>query len=195
MKKYFAEFFGTFTLSFVVGLLVSGQFAPFTPFMAAVTLGLFVYTIGVLSGCHINPAVTIGLLSIGKIKIDQASRYIVAQFLGAFLAVLILGKLSRILLPVMAAPNYLSGFAEMMGTMVFTFGIASVVYGKAPAQMNGFVVGGSLLLGIVVAAAIGSAGILNPAVAITVRAFNPTYVVGQIVGAVLGFNLYKHLQK
>jgi len=195
MKKYFAEFFGTFTLSFVVGLLVSGQLAPFTPFMAAVTLGLFVYTIGVLSGCHVNPAVTIGLLSVGKIKLNEATRYIASQFLGAFVAVVVLGQLSRVFVPIMSAPNYLSGFAEMMGMMVFTFGIASVVYGKAPSQMSGFVVGGSLLLGIIIAAAIGSAGVLNPAVALVVRAFNPTYVVGQVVGAVLGFNLYKSLQK
>ena len=102
MKKYFAEFFGAFVLSLVVGLSVSGQFPIVTPVLAGLTLGLFVYTIGVISGCHINPAVTVGLLSIGKIKMNEAAKYIVAQLLGGILASVLLVQMSLSLPPILA---------------------------------------------------------------------------------------------
>jgi 16S rRNA (uracil1498-N3)-methyltransferase len=50
---------------------------------AALTLALCVYTLGPISGCHINPAITLGLWSIGKIKSWKVLNYIVAQVLGA----------------------------------------------------------------------------------------------------------------
>lgn len=194
MKKYFAEFFGAFTLSLVVGFSVSGTFPIVTPVLAGLTLGLFVYTIGALSGCHINPAVTIGLLSIGKIKMGEAAKYIVAQLVGGFLASALLVYMSVSLPPILAG-GMTQVLAEMLGTMLLAFGVASIVYGKVSDVASGLVIGGSLLLGISVAAMMGSAGILNPAVALGLNAYHPTYIVGQIVGAVLGFNLYKNLQK
>lgn len=194
MKKYFAELFGAFTLSLVVGLSVTGQFPIVTPILAGLTLGLFVYSIGVLSGCHINPAVTVGLLSIGKVKIDEAVKYILAQLVGGFLASLLLVQMGYLLPPILAGGTT-QVLAEVLGTMVFTFGIASVVYGKVKDEASGLVIGGSLLLGISIAAMMGSAGILNPAVGLALNAFHPTYILGQLAGAVLGFNLYKALQK
>lgn len=63
-KKYFAELVGTFTLSFVVfEAVAAGVAVPLpVPVIAALTLGLFVYTIGSILGCHLNPAVTVGFL-------------------------------------------------------------------------------------------------------------------------------------
>lgn len=194
MKKYFAEFFGAFVLSVVVGLSVSGTFPIVTPILAGLTLGLFVYTIGALSGCHINPAVTIGLLSIGKIKMNEAAKYIVAQLLGGFLASVLLVQLSITLPPILAG-GMTQVLAETLGTMLLAFGVASIVYGKVSDVASGLVIGGSLLLGISIAAMMGSAGILNPAVALGLSAFHPTYLVGEVLGAVLGFNLYKNLVK
>ena len=55
------------------------------------------------------------------------------------------------------------------------------------------VVGGSLLLGIAVAALLGSNGVLNPAVALGIGSFNVMYVLGPILGSVLGMQLYKRL--
>lgn len=189
MKKYVAEMFGTFTLSFLVFLSVSGTFMVPTPVLAALCLTMFVYAIGSISGAHLNPAVTIGLFSIKKIKLDEAIKYIVFQFLGALLAVFVLKQLSvAIVSPV--AGGYKEFLAEMLGMVVFTFGIASVVYDKAP----GFIIGGSLLLGISLAALIGSAGILNPAVALTLHAFFPTYLGGEIIGSLIGFSLYRWLK-
>ena len=83
-KALAAEFFGTFGLALGVLISVSNPAFPVpTPIIAGLTLGLFVYTIGPISGCHINPAVTIGLASIGQIEIPKAVTYIVAQFAGA----------------------------------------------------------------------------------------------------------------
>ena len=69
LKPFVAEFFGTFILSLVVMLSVmaGSQFPIATSFLAAITLGIFVYSIGHISGSHLNPAVTIALWSIKKI--------------------------------------------------------------------------------------------------------------------------------
>jgi glycerol uptake facilitator-like aquaporin len=194
MKKYLAEALGTATLTLVVGLSLAGNFPVSTPVLAALTLGLFVYSIGNISGTHINPAVTVGLWSIGKISRLEAFRYIGAQFTGAAAA---LGLMSMMVtLPVLTINNSLTtGIAEMIGVFFFTFGIASVVYGRTPSSLSGVVVGGSLLLGIAIAATLGTNGVLNPAVALGIGSFGVMYVLGPVIGAVLGMKAYQYLQK
>src|ERR1035437_2094236 len=193
-KVYLAELIGTFALSFVIFLAASGSNLPLAiPVIAGLTLGLFVYLIGGISGCHINPAVTIGLLSIKKIKWQDAVGYIISQFVGASLAIVLGVMLFHVNQP---NPNLSSVSlaifcAEALGTFFFTFGIASVVYEKVPHQMSGIVVGSSLLFGILIASLSDSFGILNPAVAFSLHAMNWTYLLAPIVGSVLGFNVYK----
>ena len=84
-------------------------------------------------------------------------------------------------------------FAEALGALFFTFGIASVVYGKTPHDASGAVVGSSLLLGIACAGLAGSLGVLNPAVALALGVFNWAYIIGPIVGSIVGMNLYRQL--
>lgn len=191
MKKYLAELCGTFTLSLLVYLSLSGQFPISTPILAALCLTVFVYTIGGISGAHINPAVTIGLLTLGKIKLDEAVKYIIFQFFGAVLAIWLFNYLHVTVLSPVIPGGVETFFAETLGTALLTFGISSVAFGTAP----GFIVGGSLLLGISVSALIGSAGILNPAVALTLGAFYSTYVLGQLAGSIAGFYLYRYLSQ
>jgi aquaporin Z len=93
MRKYIAEFIGTFSLVFIgcgsaviagtsavgpagIGLLGISMAFGFTVVAMA-------YAIGGISGCHINPAVTIGILAAGKMKGKDVVGYIVAQCLGA----------------------------------------------------------------------------------------------------------------
>ncbi len=191
MKKYFAEFLGTFVLTLTVVLSINGNFPVATPILAALALGLLVYAVGHISGTHINPAVTIGLWSIGKISVKDAGAYIISQFIGAGLAMIV----ARIFVepfPLDVVNSLNVGLAEMIGMLFFGFGIASVVYGKAPAVFSGVVVGGSLLLGISLASA-ASNGVLNPAVAFGIGSLNLMYILGPIVGAVLGMQVYKLL--
>jgi glycerol uptake facilitator-like aquaporin len=195
-NKYIAEFVGTFALSFVVLAAVS-QVLPLpvtVPVIAGLTLGLFVYTIGGVSGAHINPAVTIGLWSTKKIGNRDALAYLVAQIFAAAVAIVLMRTLG------MTAPEAVTTtftaslfFAEAIGAFFFAFGIAAVVFGKVSDHMSGVVIGGSLLLGILLAVFSGSAGILNPAVAFALNAISITYIVGPVVGAVLGFYAYRYV--
>jgi aquaporin Z len=102
MRKLFAEFLGTAllvllavgvaTLSFGFGL--SGDGASAGIVATALAFGLAVlalaYTIGPISGCHVNPAVTMGFLVSGRMTLDEAISYWAAQFLGGIAGALLL---------------------------------------------------------------------------------------------------------
>ncbi len=194
LKKYAAEFVGTFALSFAVLVGLSIKNPPLVvPVIAGLTLALFVYTIGHISGCHINPSVTLGQFSLGKISAKHAGYYVVAQVLGAIVAMLLVRgiHITTHVIPTLVSLKVI--VAEMLGAFFFNFGIAAVVYGKVPEQMSGLVVGGSLLFGILVAALSGSAGILNPAVAVALNAFSIVYLLVPFVGALLGVQAYKYI--
>ena len=90
MKEYLAELVGTFVLVFggVGSAVLAGDKIGFVGVSFAFGLALLamVYTIGPISGCHINPAVTIGLLLHRKIAAGKATGYIVAQIAGSIIA-------------------------------------------------------------------------------------------------------------
>jgi len=191
-KKIVAEFFGTFTLSLVVLISLGLQFPIPTPFLAALVLTMFVYTIGSVSGCHINPAVTIGLWSLRKINLGEMVGYLFAQVVGAALAVMLVVRVLGVVLPAVATPAPFLLF-EMFGTAVFVFSIAAVVFKQVPTGASGVIVGGSLLLGVLISAMGGAAGVLNPAVTGALMIRDIGYYIAQIAGAVIGFQLYAFL--
>jgi aquaporin NIP len=194
-KKYIAEAVGTFGLSFVVlGALSYVHVLPVAvPVIAALTLGLFVYTIGSVSGCHINPAVSVGVWFVKKISSGELLRYIAAQLIGAVAAVLV-AKWFMIVSPITGGVFDVRVFvAEALGTFFFVFGIASVVYGKVRDALSGVVIGGSLLLGILVSSVAGAAGILNPAVALALSAHSIVYLGAPFIGAIGAFLLYRYI--
>lgn len=196
IKKCVAEATGTMVLTLVVIIALAGKFSVATPILAGVTLALFVYTISHISGAHINPAVTIGAWSIKKISNKDAISYIISQFFGAAIAIII-ATACKIEFAKMDLANtsILVGFAELLGTTLFTFGIASVIYGKVSKDFSGVVIGASLFLGIAISALLGASGILNPAVAFGVKSFGIMYVLGPIIGSVLGMQAYKYLSE
>ena len=197
-NKYIAEFIGTFALSFIILAAVSTVTPLPLPVavLAGITLGLFVYTIGGLSGAHLNPAVTIGLWSIKKITSKDAIGYLLAQVFAAAVAIVIvrtLGMAAQEASTVaFGAPLF---FAEALGAFFFTFGIAAVVHGRVTNALSGTVIGGSLVLGILIATLSGSAGIINPAVAFALNSISFVYLVGPVAGAIVGFNAYRYLVK
>jgi len=192
LRRYLAEALGTFVLALVVWLSV-GLAMPFsTPIIAALTVGIFVYTIGGLSGCHLNPAVTIGLLSINKITPRDAVAYIIAQFCGSFAALAFGTMIYADEVRVGYENTFSVGVAEALGAFLLVFGICSVVYKRVHPAAAGLVIGSSLLLGIYVAASVGNA-VLNPAVALAIGSFGAMYILGPIVGGVGGAWAYTAL--
>jgi glycerol uptake facilitator-like aquaporin len=194
-KKFLAELIGTFGLAFGV-LLASQGNLPLevsTPVFAGLIVGVFVYTIGAISGTHLNPAVTLGALSVKKISRDDAIGYIAAQLIGAGLALAV----GSLLVGAPAMKSFASfdvnmALGEAVGTAILTFGIAAVVFGKAPGSSAGLVIGGSLVVGATIAGVVApGAGFMNPAVALGLRALDFTTIVGPIVGSLAGFWTYR----
>lgn len=194
-KKYIAEALGTFALTFIVLLAVScgDKVGIAVPVIAGLTVMLCVYTLGPISGSHLNPSVTLGLLSIKKISGVDAFRYIVAQFGGAVIAVVFaqVFLISHTIAPATFLPSVF--LAELVGAFFFNLGIAAVVYEKVDDDMSGVVVGGSLLFGILFASLAGAAGVLNPAVAFGLGHVSLMYTLAPIVGAVLAYKVYTYL--
>src|ERR1700685_1440308 len=102
VRKFCAELLGTAILVFFavgVATLTFGFKADGSSFIAGVvatalafglTLLALTYVLGPISGCHVNPAVTLGALLAGRISLRDASSYWVAQFVGGFLGALAL---------------------------------------------------------------------------------------------------------
>ncbi|QQS18234.1 aquaporin [Candidatus Saccharibacteria bacterium] len=161
---------------------------------AGLTLVLLVVALAGISGAVFNPALTIGLWTVRKLRTLQALSYILAQFAGAAAAWYLFVYFTKL----DNAKN--NGtfdtrllVAETVGTFVFSFAIAAAIYQRVSLGLKAFMVGGGLMAGAVIAS-LGSVGVLNPAVAFSVHQFGwGTYVLGPVLGAVIGFNLYNLL--
>ena len=105
MKKYLAELVGTFVLTFLgcgaAGCgtaMFLGCNTPAGVVGTAIAFGLSVvamaYTIGGISGCHINPAISLGCFLAGRMSAKDCGMYIVFQIIGAILAAAVLGVLA-----------------------------------------------------------------------------------------------------
>lgn len=192
-----AEFVGTFSLAFAVLASINGSLAPMVPtgVIAGFTLVLAVLSIGGISGAHINPAVTVGLLSIRKISVSRAIGYLVAQFAGAITALAVMSLLLTDVISVKSdVSNWTVFFGELIGAAIFTFGVSAAVEQGLQRISAAVLVGGSLTLGIIFAA-IASNGVLNPAVAITIQSATWAYIAGPVVGAIIGMNIQHYMRK
>ncbi len=197
LPKYIAEMLGTFVLTLAVWLSIGfGQTAlPLqTPVVAGLALGLFVYTIGSISGAHLNPAVTCAFMALKKMKLQEGAFYIIAQFIGAVLA-MVTGRIATgATIRVDVGGSFGVGAAEALGAFILMFGISSVAAKKVLPAASGLVVGGSLLLGITLASVLSN-GVLNPAVAIGIGSANIYYMVGPIVGAIVSAYAYQYVSE
>ena len=162
MKKYLAEMIGTMVL--VLMGCGSAVFAGTNqPFAAVGTLGVafafglsvltMVYPIGKISGCHINPAITLGMLLSKKISGKDAGMYMIFQVIGAIIGssiLYILAKDSGSTTTLTGANGYHDLVPAFVAETVFTFIFLLVVLGSTSKGANtkfaGIAIGLALVL-------------------------------------------------
>ena len=235
-KKFFAELLGTFFLVFfgtgsaVVTLLISNTVTPgaaaigplgglgdWIALAFGLTVMVCIYVFGKISGAHLNPAVTIGLLVTKNIDLIDSVYYIIAQVIGACLGSLCLflclgapavtiGGLGATA-PGLGVSYLQAMFAEFLGTfflMMVVMGVA--VDKKAEPGFAGISIGMTVAAVIVVLGAFTGASI-NPARTFgpylldtllggaNLWGFFPIYLVGPILGAICAAFAYAYLAK
>ena len=192
MKKYIAELFGTFVLVFVgCGTVVFS--APYLDYVGiALAFGLaltaMAYCVGPISGAHVNPAVTLGVLTAGRMSLKDALGYIIFQFIGATLGAAVLyymlsGKINGYSIALNGlgqngwGENYGGGYNivaaavfELIATFIFVKVILKVT--EEDLKIAGVVIGLTLAVLHILGLAITGVSV-NPA-----RSFGPALFVG-----------------
>ena len=213
LKKYVAEFIGTFVLvlfacgtAAVVGCTAAANTAYL---LTALAFGLVIvamaYSIGNISGCHINPAVSIAMLVSGKMSMKDFIGYVVAQFLGAIAGAGVLMALIGKDLGLGANGLFQGNIGksliiEVILTFVFVIAILGVTSKVENGTIAGLVIGLSLTL-VHIFGIFFTGTSVNPA-----RSFGPAlfmggdalanvwvFIVGPLVGGVLASFVYKFL--
>lgn len=194
MKKYISELIGTFVLSLVVALAVGGgAFSISIPVLAAMIIGVFFYTIGGISGAHLNPSVTIAMIATKEIDGKQGIAYLASQFMGGAFALVVAGMFNLSSNLPYASISMESGMAEAVGAFVFALGFGSVYYKKVSSSISGAVVGISFVIGVSIAGLLGSYGFINPSISLASGVLDMFYLLGPIIGFTVGFMFYKWL--
>jgi aquaporin Z len=216
MKKYMAEFIGTFTLVlFGCGTaVVSGQAVGHLGIAFAFGFALLAmcYGIGPVSGCHVNPAVSLGMFTAGRMTSKDLGGYIVAQLLGGIVAAGVLAVIAKGLLAgydVGASglgqngwgEGYQAGYAlssavlfEFVATLIFVIVILGSTQAGAPTQMAGLAIGITLVVihifGInITGVSVNPARSLGPAIWVGGKAISQVWMfllVPSIAGIVSG---------
>ena len=216
MKKFFAEFIGTFVLVlFACGTATVVGCDKGTPnaayLLTALAFGLVIvamaYSIGNVSGCHINPAVSLGVLLSGGMTIKEFFIYIIAQFAGATAGAAVLGGLvgfnSGLGTNSLFDGKILASLIiECILTFVFVLVILGVTSKKKYEKIAGLVIGLTLTL-IHIFGIYFTGTSVNPA-----RSFGPAvlsggdalacywvFLVGPLVGGALASLVFKFLIK
>lgn len=213
MKKYIAEFIGTFVLVlFACGTAVAvgcnaaeGSGYLLTALAFGLVIVAMAYSIGNVSGCHINPAVSIAMLVSGKLSMKDFIGYVVAQVLGAIAG-------AAMLLPIFGADCgfganalyegniALSIVIEIILTFVFVIAILGVTSKTENGAVAGLVIGLTLTLVHILGIALTGTSV-NPARSIGSAVFAGgealknvwVFIVGPLVGGALAAVVYKFL--
>ena len=188
-----AELVGTGVLTLIVLTVaqVTGGIGYYISFAVGIVLALLVITLGVVSGGHFNPAITLGLWTVRKVATLKAILYVAVQLIGGILAYLLFKYLLDTELSVPATDfDARVLVAETVGTAILAFAVAAAVFQKLSAGASAFAIGAGVTVGILIASTVSSA-FLNPAIALGAQSFVlATYVLGPVLGAILGINLY-----
>ena len=218
MKKYISEFIGTAVLVlFGTGIaVISGGNLVATSLAFGLAIVAMAYVIGNISGCHVNPAVSLAMLISKKISGKDFVGYVVSQVLGAFLGTLILFlilKCTGLGTSELGANGYgslsatninLAGalLAEVILTFVFIYTILGVTSDENKAPVAGIVIGLTLafvhLLGIgLTGTSVNPARSLAPAVLVGGVALSQVWVfiVAPLVGSALAAVIWNYIAK
>jgi aquaporin NIP len=210
MRKCVAELTGTFILVFcgTGAMVIDQQTAGGVSHVGvAITWGLVVmsliYSIGNISGCHINPAVSIAFTIAGRFKARLLPGYIISQLTGALLASFTLKLLfpaSPLLGATMpAGPEMQSFIIELLLTFFLMLVIINVSHGsKEQGQFAGIAIGGvigleAMFAGPICGASMNPARSIAPAIVSGHLAHVWLYVVAPVVGAALAIPVWKYL--
>ncbi|MGH7157535.1 MAG: aquaporin [Candidatus Saccharimonadales bacterium] len=187
-----AEFIGAGLITTIVLTLGKAQDSA-TYFIAlgvGLTIAALILTVGMISGAHFNPAISLGLWTVRRSSALRTVSYIAAQLLGAAGAYWLFTYLFDAQLVNTGSFDPRILMAETFGTMLLAIGVAAAVFNNYKGGKTAATVGVTIAVGIMVAS-IASAGLLNPAVALGVGSWVwGTYVLGPVLGAIIGFNLY-----
>jgi glycerol uptake facilitator protein len=200
-QRWLAETVGTALLvlvgpgSVIATLILAGKSTPAVTgadllgisFAFGLVITALVYAIGKVSGCHINPAVTIALALTKRCPWKDVPTYLSAQFIGGVLGALgIWALFSHTAIDMgmgqtsfnEASTTWGSAFfGEAIGTFILMFGILGIVDARSPGDFAGLVIGGVVIAIIMVVGPVTGAS-LNPA-----RAFGPELVSAMGGGA------------
>ena len=213
LKKYVAECIGTFVLVFVACGTAAALGCSAEPnaayFLTAAAFGLVIvamaYSIGNISGCHINPAVSIAMLVSGKMSVADFFGYVVAQFAGATLGALalrgLLGPGSGLGTNGLYDGKIVASLLiEIVLTFIFVIAILGVTSKIENSSVAGIVIGLSLtlvhILGIhFTGTSVNPARSFGPAIFVGGEALSSlwVFIVGPLVGGVLAALCYKFL--
>lgn len=219
MNKQIAEFLGTFTLVlFGCGAaVIAGDDIGLTGISFAFGLALIgmAYGIGSVSGCHINPAVSLGMVAAGRMSVGEAITYIVAQVAGAIAAAAVLLMIASGKADYSVATNGLgqngwgAGYQaeygmmaafvfELVATFLFMVVILGATSAAAPAQLAGLAIGLTLvaihLVGIkVTGVSVNPARSIGPALFAGSGAISQLwlFIVAPILGAAAAGVLFR----
>ena len=224
MKQFTAEFLGTFWL--VLGGCGSAVLAAAFPDVGIGLLGVslafgltvltMAYAIGHVSGCHLNPAVSIGLWAGGRFPASRLVPYILAQVLGGFVAAAVLYVIASGAAGFDVSGGFASNgygahspggysltaalVAEVVMTMFFLLVILGATDKRAPAGFAPIAIGLALTLIHLISIPVTNTSV-NPARSTGVALFVGDWAIGQlwlfwvapIIGAVLGAAAYRYI--
>lgn len=209
MKKYICELVGTFVLTLVgCGVaVVTGANVVATSLAFGLTIVAMAYSIGNVSGCHVNPAVSLSMLMTKKISVKEFVFYVIAQIIGAILAAAVLGVLLSSFKSLGANTYGAEGqlatnvgialLVEVILTFIFITAILGVTSKKENTAVVGIVIGLTLtlvhLLGIsFTGTSVNPARSLGPAIFVGGTALKQVWVfiVAPLVGSLLASVFY-----
>lgn len=189
-----AEFLGT-ALLVMVAIVMSETTS--VSYFIATSLGLSLAAIalvfGPISGAHVNPGITFGMWTARKIGTIRGLVYIAAQLLGGLASWQLFQYMVNKDLPAKTTSwTWQIFLAELIGTAILALAYTAWMTRAYNALEGAFVLGFAVFTAVLVAA-VASAGYINPAIALGVRNFSGVYILGPLVGGLIGVNLYAQL--